>query len=91
MSAQVWLGSFLGSSRKSAEDTRTAKLGWEKREADGLMFVWCSCQGIESSNPRYRRPFFACLITNALCASVNFDAYMPRILAQLRKYWAESS
>jgi hypothetical protein len=30
-------------------------------------------------------------MTNAFCASVNFDAFMPRLLAQPRKSEAENS
>lgn len=36
-------------------------------------------------------PSSPCLITNAFCASVNFDAFMPRLLAQPRKSEAENS
>lgn len=36
-------------------------------------------------------PSFPCLMTNAFRASVNFDAFMPRLLAQPRKSEAESS
>ncbi|MFN7399848.1 MAG: hypothetical protein ACK5SX_12525, partial [Sandaracinobacter sp.] len=32
-----------------------------------------------------------CLMTNAFCASVNFDAFMPRPLAQPRKTEAKNS
>lgn len=38
-----------------------------------------------------RRSFVALLDHNAFCASVNFDAFMPRLLAQPRKSIAENS
>lgn len=36
-------------------------------------------------------PSSPCLTTNAFCASVNFDAFMPRIFAPPRKSTAEIS
>src|SRR5690606_25055602 len=36
-------------------------------------------------------PSSPCLTTNALCASVNFDAFMPSLLVQPRKHTAENS